>query len=63
MRGLVNVRPPLDGAGSNWPAPTTPHEIIADYFRNWGKSLASKTADDLIIALSDHLREQKSGKS
>ena len=54
MRGLVN------GLGGTvmkmdwqWPEhPQTPREIIADYFRCWGKELAYKTADDLVERLS-----------
>jgi hypothetical protein len=36
-----------------WPEPpyTMARDVIATYFRNWGRGLAYKTADDLIIEL------------
>jgi hypothetical protein len=59
MRGLVNglggTVMEMDRCQSEWKwpeRPTTPREIIADHFRNWGRELAYKTADDLLLKLS-----------
>lgn len=38
--------------GWKWPeSPTSPRDIIAGYFRNWGRAMAYRAADDLVERL------------
>jgi hypothetical protein len=57
------MKPVIGGTVWTWPdPPMDERDVIASYFRNWGRPLAYDAADGLIVELAAHgleIRERK----